>query len=126
MTREDISRLRAYSRQLTITQTAGVDGGRAPTGRNSKLQDIDAVDAIHDGLSMTTLGSSLCDLDDDDEDWKNTTDPVTFMRDMAAGTPHPIITKFLEDHDREERMRLESKISSWATGITDAAERCAF
>jgi hypothetical protein len=113
----------------TITQSAGVDGGRAPTGRSSNFQDIHAVDAIHNGLSLTTLGSSMCgfhDDDDDDDDWEDKTDPVTFVRGMAAGNPHPIITKFLEDHDREERVRFESKIASWATGITGAAEESEF
>jgi hypothetical protein len=59
--------------------------------------------------------------EDDDSDWEDNMDPITFMRHMAAGNPHSIFIQVLEDHDRLKRARLESEISSWAARIVDAA-----
>ena len=53
---------------------------------------------------------------DDDEDWEDNMDPLTFAR-YYAGPSIPHFVKMVEDHDRETRARLDHKIKSWAKGV---------
>jgi hypothetical protein len=119
------------SNQTTLQDSLG--GEPDPDGRSLALQDLYATDTVKDAFARISLYNTPAmsdaesdddddDEDDNDEEWEDNMDPITFMRYFATRNPNPTITKLVEDYDREERARLDSKISGWTAGIMDVAE----
>lgn len=103
-------------------------GEHVPAVRTLALQVLYAADSVKEAFARlshkTPSTSSTSDDDDgsDNEEWEDNMGPITFMRYFAARNPNPLFDKLLEDHDKEERARLDRTITGWAVGVADAAE----
>jgi hypothetical protein len=58
---------------------------------------------------------------DDDEDWEDNMDPLTFAR-YYAGPSNPHFVKMVQDHDRETRARFDCEMKRWAEGVVVSAD----
>ena len=58
---------------------------------------------------------------DDDEDWEDNMDPLTFAR-YYAGPSNPHFVKMVQDHDRETRARFNNEMKSWAKRVAASAD----
>jgi hypothetical protein len=58
---------------------------------------------------------------DDDENWEDNMDPLTFAR-YYAGPSNPHFFKMVQDHDRETRARFNNEIKSWVEGVVVSAD----
>jgi hypothetical protein len=67
--------------------------------------------------SPVTL-DSCSEGDDDDDNWEDNMDPITFLRYYAAS--HPVLAKVVQDHDQKLRERFDQGIASWMEGVQSA------
>jgi hypothetical protein len=58
---------------------------------------------------------------DDNEDWEDNMDPLTFVR-YYAGPSNPHFVKMVQDHDRETRACFINEMKSWAEGVAASAD----
>jgi hypothetical protein len=85
------------------------------TGGSPAWQALFASDAVRQAFAHLSNRdkhpTAFPTLDDDDEDeWADTMDPVTFARYYANTIPQ--FAKIVQDHDRESR-----EITSWVGGV---------
>ena len=102
------------------------DGEGPFTGTSPALQALYENEAVKQALAqfnrplMTPDTGSDDDDDDDDEDWEDNTDPITFARYYAAGSPS--LAKIVQEHDQKMRERFNEGIVNWMEGVqTDVA-----
>jgi hypothetical protein len=72
-----------------------------------------------DGSGHICLDSD--DGSDDDEDWEDNMDPLTFAR-YYAGPSNPHFVKMVQDYNRETRARFDRGMKRWAQGVAVSAD----
>jgi hypothetical protein len=86
-------------------------------GTSLALQALYANDAVKrafadfDQPSMTLESFSDDAYDDDDDDWEDNMDPITFARYYMVGDP--LLAKIVQEHDQKVRERLNQGIANW-------------
>jgi hypothetical protein len=108
------------------TQSPAVAHPRRPGGNNNHdgaglpslaLQALYANNAVKHAFADFGQPSMTLDLgsDDDDDNWEENMDPITFARYYAAG--NPLLAKIVQEHDQKMRERLDQGIANWVEGV---------
>jgi hypothetical protein len=94
-------------------------GAGLPAGSSLALQALYANDAVKQAFASLDQPPMVLDSgsDDDDEDgdWEDRMDPITFARHYAACNPH--MARIVQEHDQKMRERLDQEITNWTEGV---------
>ena len=99
------------------------DEGNFAAGKSTTLEALYATDVVRKAFtrlfSQDKSGYISLESDDgsdDDEDWEDNMDPLTFAR-YYAGPSIPHFMEMVQEHDRETRTCFDHDIKSWAEGV---------
>jgi hypothetical protein len=106
LSKEEYRRLKEYYKPSPSPVTK-VD--QSPITLDSCSEEVDQ--------SSITL-DSCSEGDDDDDNWEDNMDPITFLRYYAAS--HPVLAKVVQEHDQKLRERFDQGIASWMEGVQSA------
>jgi hypothetical protein len=102
--------------------------GNYAAGGSAALQALYATEVVKEAFTRLfnrdESGHISLDSDDgsdDDEDWDDNMDPLTFAR-YYAGPSNPHFVKMVQDYDRETRARFDHDIKSWAEGVVGSVD----
>jgi len=92
-------------------------GAGLPAGGSLAFRTLYANDAVKQAFANLNQPSIVLDSgsDDDDDDWEDRMDPVTFARYYATSNPH--LAKIVQEHDEKMRVRLDKEITNWAQDV---------
>lgn len=93
------------------------DGAGHPVGTSLALQALYANDAVKHVFMEFDQPSMSLDLgsdDDDDDNWEDIMDLITFAGYYAAG--NPLLAKIVQEHDQKMRERRDQRIV-WVEGV---------
>jgi len=129
----------SYSAPATshrATQEPGQSDNNSGGGDSAAAGESIAMEALHaNDLAREAAFTHLFDRDepchifldsddgsDDDEDWEDNMDPLTFAR-YYAGPANPHFVKMVQDHDRETRAQFDRDMKSWSEGVAMSGVR---
>jgi hypothetical protein len=102
--------------------------GNFTAGGSTTLEALYATDVVREAFmrlfNRDRSGHIFLDSDngsDDNEDWEDNMDPLTFAR-YYAGPSNPHFVNIVQDHDRETRARFDRGMKSWAQGVAVSAD----
>ena len=78
-----------------------------------------ALDPFSEEVDQSSITLDSCsEGDEDDDNWEDNMDPITFLRHYAAS--HSVLAKVVQEHDQKLRERFDQGIASWMEGVQSA------